>query len=68
MSIWDYKYGGDTVRRRFDNMIGTDSGPVEWVFRLAFIAFMLVTMSDPTARTYISPVHWAGIIALIFWT
>lgn len=68
MSIWDYKYGGDTVRRRFRNMLGTDAGPIEWVFRLAIIAFMLRTMANPQEHIYIHPLMWVGIIALIFWS
>lgn len=68
MSILDYKYSGYTVRSRWQNMIGTDAGPIEWVFRLAFIGFMLVTMSNPHAHTYISPFMWVIILALIFWT
>lgn len=68
MSIWNHKYNGDTVHRRWHNMLGTDAGPVEWVFRLAFIAFMLVTMANPAAHVFIHPFMWVIILALIFWT
>lgn len=66
MSFWDYKYGGSTVRRRFDNMIGRPAGPIEWVFRLAIIAFALRTMADPSEHIYIHPVMWIGMVLLFF--
>lgn len=64
--MWDYKYGGFTVRERFDSMIGKHAGPIEWAFRLAIIAFALRTMADPSEHIYIGPYMWAGIVAFIF--
>lgn len=68
MSFWEYKYGGDTVRRRFDNLIGRDAGPIEWMFRLAIIAFAVRTMMDPTEHIYMHPLGWVVILALIFFS
>lgn len=64
--MWDYKYGGCTVRERFDNMIGKHAGPIEWVFRLAIIAFALRTMADTGEHIYIHPLLWVGMVLLFF--
>lgn len=68
MSFWDYKYGGTPVRDRFDYMMGKHAGPIEWVIRLAVIAFAMRTMADPTEHIYMHPMCWVVIVALIFFS
>lgn len=62
MSWLDYKYDGHTVRHRFRELLGLNSGPIEWGIRLAIIAFALCTMSNPAASIYIPPWGWAAIV------
>jgi hypothetical protein len=68
MSFWEYKYGGCSVRERFDNLVGTHAGPIEWVFRFAIIAFAMRTMMDPTEHIYIPFYGWVIIALLVFFT
>lgn len=68
MSFWDYKYGGNTVRTRFNELTGRHAGPIEWAFRLAIIALAVRTMMDPTESIYIHPLGWVAILALVFFS
>lgn len=68
MSFGDYKYNGSTVRMRFEELTGRHAGPIEWMFRLAIIAFAVRTMMDPTESIYIHPLGWVAILALIFFS
>lgn len=66
MSWLDYKYDGHSVRHRFRELLGLNSGPIEWCVRLAVIAFAVRTMLDPSESIYIPPLGWLALVAYLY--
>jgi hypothetical protein len=62
----DYKYGGHTVRERWNEMIGRNDSPLGFVIRLCVVGFCVATSLDPHASYYMSPQMWVLVWLFIY--